>query len=262
MCSASERRSSRSFAEAYTRAPEDPALSLVSTLSPRQQLALLVRILASEGYDDKLAGHVSLRDREDDTLLVTPVGLFWSELAARHVVRVDRDARLVEGEGRLNPTVIFHAELHHARPDIRVVIHNHPPFGSIWAATGELPPLLDQTGANGGGTAILYKEYEGAVLTPELASALALAYGSADMAILAQHGTLVTADSVGVALLRALCFEWRCRKAWEVARMGRSGTPLAAETAEALAQYADEYGAMLLEAYARREIERDPGLLD
>jgi ribulose-5-phosphate 4-epimerase/fuculose-1-phosphate aldolase len=47
------------------------------SLTPRQSLALLVRILASLGYDDKLAGHVSLRDRDDHTLLVTPLGFFW-----------------------------------------------------------------------------------------------------------------------------------------------------------------------------------------
>ena len=84
--------------------------------SPRQSLALLVRILAAHGYDDKLAGHVSVRDRDDETLLVTPLGVFWREVSARDLLRVDRDGELVEGEGRVNPTIIFHAELHRARP--------------------------------------------------------------------------------------------------------------------------------------------------
>ena len=50
--------------------------------APAQQLALLVRVLARHDYDDKLAGHVSVRDREDDTLLVTPVGIPWRRLCA------------------------------------------------------------------------------------------------------------------------------------------------------------------------------------
>jgi ribulose-5-phosphate 4-epimerase/fuculose-1-phosphate aldolase len=229
--------------------------------SPRQELALLVRILAWLGYDDKLAGHVSLRDRDDETLLVTPLGIFWREVCARDLLRVDGDGKLVEGEGRVNPTIIFHVELHRARPDIRVALHNHPPFGSIWAAAGELPPLLDQTGANGGGRAVIYREYEGAVIDRRVAAELARAYGSADMAILAQHGTLVTGNSVAQVLVRALSFEWRCRKAWEVACMGKTGTPLPEATAESLAQYADEYGELLLEAYGREQIARDPELL-
>ncbi len=229
--------------------------------SPRQSLALLVRILAAHGYDDKLAGHVSVRDRDDETLLVTPLGVFWREVSARDVLRVDRDGKLVEGEGRVNPTIIFHAELHRARPDIRVALHNHPPFGSIWAAAGELPPLLDQTGANGGGRAVIYREYAGAVIDRAVAAELARAYGSADMAILAQHGTLVTGASAPQVLVRALSFEWRCRKAWEVACMNKLGVPLPASTAESLAQYADEYGEILFEAYGREQVARDPDLL-
>jgi ribulose-5-phosphate 4-epimerase/fuculose-1-phosphate aldolase len=229
--------------------------------SPRQSLALLVRILAAHGYDDKLAGHVSLRDRDDETLLVTPLGVFWRELRARDLLRVDGDGKPVEGEGRVNPTIIFHVELHRARPDIRVALHNHPPFGSIWAAAGELPPLLDQTGANGGGRAVIYREYAGAVIDRAVAGELARAYGSADVAILAQHGTLVTGASAPQVLVRALSFEWRCRKAWEVACMNKPGVPLPAATAESLALYADEYGELLFEAYAREQVARDPDLL-
>jgi ribulose-5-phosphate 4-epimerase/fuculose-1-phosphate aldolase len=229
--------------------------------SPRQAMALLVRILGSLGYDDKLAGHVSLRDRDDETLLVTPLGVFWRAVRARDLLRVDGDGKIVEGEGRVNPTIIFHVELHRARPDIRVALHNHPPYGSIWAAAGELPPLLDQTGANGGGRAVIYREYEGAVIDRRVAGELARAYGTADMAILAQHGTLVTGASVPQVLVRALSFEWRCRKAWEVACMNKQGVPLSDATAEALAQYADEYGELLFEAYAREQLARDPDLL-
>ena len=82
------------------------------------------------------------------------------------------------------------------------------------------------------------------------------------MAILAQHGTLVSAGSVAVALVPALAFEWRCRKAYEVASLGRAGEPLAPQAAQALGRHAQEYGEMLLAAYGRQEIARDPSLLD
>ena len=107
---------------------------------------------------------------------------------------------------------------------------------------------------------MLYREYVGAVIDRAVAAELARAYGSADMAILAQHGTLVTGASAPQVLVRALSFEWRCRKAWEVACMGRSGIPLPDTTAESLAQYADEYGEILFEAYGREQVARDPDL--
>ena len=221
-------------------------------LSIRQQLAVACRTLAAQGYDDKLAGHVSVRDRDDGTLIVPTVGRFWSELRASDFVRIDADGNIVEGEGRLNPTIVFHIELHRARPDIVCALHNHPPYGTMWACAGELPPLYDQTAANGGGRAVVYSEYEGVVATREAAASLAAAYGDADMAILTGHGTLVTAPSVSLALLRAQCFEHRARKAYEVRSLGLPGVPMSDEQAALVATSAQGYADMLMTAYARQ----------
>jgi ribulose-5-phosphate 4-epimerase/fuculose-1-phosphate aldolase len=227
-------------------------------LTERQQMAVACRVLADQGYDDKLAGHLSVRDREDGTLLVPRVGVFWDEIGASDFVRIDRSGAIVEGRGNLNPTIVFHLELHKARPDIRCALHNHPPYGTAWACAAELPPLYDQTGANGGGKAVVYSEYEGVVQTTDAAAALARAYGDADMAILTGHGTLVTASSVGLAMLRAMCFEHRARKAYEVRAMGFPGKPLLPEFEASAAAAADVYAGMLMAKYAERLAARDP----
>ncbi len=231
------------------------------TLTYRQQLAVICRTLASQGYDDKLAGHVSVRDRDDGTLIVPRVGKFWSEMTANDFVRIDRNGDVIEGEGPLNPTIVFHLELHKARPDIVCALHNHPPYGTMWACAGLLPPLYDQTGANGGGRAVVYGEYEGVVSTRDNAAALARAYGSADLAVLTGHGTLVTAHSPALAMLRAMCFEHRARKAWEVRALGVPGVPLAEDIADKVATGADVYADMLLDSYARVVTKDSPAAL-
>jgi len=233
----------------------------MASLTYRQQLTIICRTLAAQGYDDKLAGHVSVRDREDGTIIVPRVGRFWGEMTARDFVRIDRNANIVEGEGSLNPTIVFHLELHKARPDIVCALHNHPPYGTIWACAGVLPPLYDQTGANGGGKAVVYGEYEGVVQSSDLAAALARAYGPADMAILTGHGTLITAHSPALALLRAQCFEHRSRKAWEVKAIGLPGVPLLDDIADKVSQGADGYADLLFENYAQRLFASDPDAL-
>jgi ribulose-5-phosphate 4-epimerase/fuculose-1-phosphate aldolase len=229
-----------------------------SELSQRQQMAVACRTLALQGYDDKLAGHLSVRDRDDGTLLVPRVGVFWDEIHPNDFLRIDAGGAVVEGTGELNPTIVFHLELHKARPDIRCALHNHPPYGTAWACAAALPPVYDQTGANGGGTAVVYDEYEGVVQTTDAAAALARAYGDADMAILTGHGTLVTGSSVALALLRAMCFEHRARKAWEVQALGLPGKPLLPEFEASASAAADVYADMLMHHYARRLVERDP----
>jgi len=229
-----------------------------NALTQRQQMATACRTLAAQGYDDKLAGHLSVRDREDGTLLVPRVGVFWDEIGPNDFVRIDPQANILEGEGALNPTIVFHLELHKARPDIGCALHNHPPYGTAWACAAALPPLYDQTGANGGGKAVVYSEYEGVVQTSDAAAALARAYGDADMAILTGHGTLVTASNVALALLRAICFEHRARKAYEVQALGLPGKPLLPEFEASASAAAGVYADMLMGHYARRLLDRDP----
>jgi L-fuculose-phosphate aldolase len=239
----------------------DPTTGDSTDLTARQQIVVLVRTLAAQGYDDKLAGHVTVRDRDDGSLLVPRVGRMWDELTPDDILRIDSSGTVIEGDGPLNPTIVFHLELHKARPDIVCAVHNHPPFGTVWACAGELPPLYDQTAANGGGKAAVYTEYGGAVLTGDVAAALAAAYGDADMAILTGHGTLVTAPTVSLALLRAQCFEHRCRKAYEVASIGRAGVTLAEQHQTSLGTHAQLYADMLMDAYARRLLQRHPSAL-
>ena len=231
-------------------------------LSPRQQLALLLRILGHQGYQDKITGHVTMADAGTDTLLVNPLDRFWDEVRAADIVRIDPSGEVVEGRRPVNPTAAFHFAVHRRRPDAQVLVHNHPPFGTIWSALGELPPLLDQSGANGGGKAVLCSEYDGALFTEDRAQALAAAFGDADMAILANHGTLVSGPDIPLALLRALSFEWRCRKAYEVRCAGAKGVELPPPVARELATYAPSYGQLLFAVYGRREMEADPSVCD
>mgnify|MGYP002048203531 CR=1 FL=1 len=60
------------------------------------------------------------------------------------------------------------------------------------------------------------------------------------------HGTLVTAQSISLALLRAQCFEHRARKAWEVRAMGMTGIPFPEDHAANLATIAQPYADALL----------------
>jgi L-fuculose-phosphate aldolase len=232
-------------------------------LSERQRMAVLLRILGNEGYQDKITGHLTLRDGTGPSVLVNPVDVLWSQMRARDLLRVAPDSTILEGDRRFNPTAGFHFAVHDRRPDISVVLHNHPPFGNIWASACRVPPLLDQSGANGGADAILVSEYDGVLDKPDRADHLAELFGTADMAILAHHGVLIVGEDLDMVLGRALAFEWRCRRAYEVLSMGIADpTPMPADVAAGIAKYAHEFGEVLFDVYGQREIARDPSVLD
>lgn len=109
-------------------APQPGRYPILPRLSARQELALLCRVLFREGYDDHIAGHITYR-QPDGMLLVNPWELAWDELCASDILTIDERGKILDGQWNVTPAINLHRDIHAARPDIRVVIHNHPQWG-------------------------------------------------------------------------------------------------------------------------------------
>jgi L-ribulose-5-phosphate 4-epimerase len=242
-----------------TTTPSATALGLLPELSAREELVLLARTLWREGYDDHLAGHITYR-QDDGTLLCNPWYLLWEELVPGDVLRIDTKGNVLEGDRPVPPGIPLHLELHRRRPDVRVAVHNHPRYATIWAAARRIPGCFDQSSALGGGRLVLVDEYDGPVNDPGSAARAVEAMGQADMALLANHGVFIVAGSIRAAHQRAVALEQRCTHAWQVEAIG-GGRELP-EPARSFFERSDGEGFIgFWEAMARREIRLDPGVL-
>jgi L-fuculose-phosphate aldolase len=234
---------------------------LLPELTPKAELALLARVLYREGYDDHLAGHITYR-QPDGTLLVNPFELTWDELRPSDVMTIDLDGSVLDGPWTVTPAIPLHLELHKAREDITVAVHNHSRWGTIWANVHRLPPIYDQTSAAVDDSLVLFDEYEGDVANRANAAAAVAALGDAKMALLANHGVFVVGRDIRQAHHRCITLEWRCRTAWCVEAVG-GGVPLPTEIAQRHGKLVDKFGMPnQFEAMARRELRLDPSLLD
>jgi ribulose-5-phosphate 4-epimerase/fuculose-1-phosphate aldolase len=243
------------------RRTDNPMAPPLPPLTAQAELALLARTLFREGYDDHLAGHITYR-QPDGTLLVTPWGLTWDEVRASDIMRIDLDGNVLEGRWTVTPAIPLHLELHRARHDVGVAVHNHPRWGTIWADLQRIPPVYDQTSAMVAGDPALYDDFDGPVNSVENARACVEALGDARMALLANHGVFVVGDDVAQAHHRSVVLEWRCRQAWHVEALG-GGVPVRAEVFERFAAPFDVVSFPgLFEAMARRELRADPSVLD
>ncbi|MCK9534349.1 MAG: class II aldolase/adducin family protein [Pseudomonas sp.] len=242
-------------------APKPGRHALLPELSARQTVALLCRVLYREGYNDHIAGHITVR-LDDGTYLANPWELTWGEVTASDIVRLDKEGKVIEGEWNITPAINLHMDIHNARHDVDVVIHNHPVWGSVWSAAGRIPPVYDQTSALVDTDPVLYDEYRGTVEDLEFGRAAVDALGSAKWALLANHGVLVVGNGIRQAHLRAITLEWRSRLAWRVEAIG-GGTPLPADVVVATGERTDAHGfPFLWEAMAREEIRRDATVLE
>lgn len=244
-----------------TELRRNPMAPPLPPLTPPAEVALLARMLHREGYDDHLAGHITAR-QPDGTLLVNPWGLTWDEVCASDIMRIDLEGKVLEGKWTVTPAITLHLELHKARPDIGVAVHNHPRWGTVWADLHRVPPVYDQTSAMVPGDPALYDDFGGSVDAVENAKACVDALGDGRMALLANHGVLVVGTDIAQAHHRSVVLEWRCRQAWHVEAVG-GGVPVRDEVFTRFAAPFDHVSFPgLFEAMARRELRADPSILD
>jgi L-fuculose-phosphate aldolase len=241
-------------------APNPGRYPLLPELTPHQELALLCRTLHREGFDDHIAGHITMA-QPDDTFLVNPWELAWDEVTASDIIRVDKSGTVVEGEWNVTPAIGLHLAVHRERNDLKIVLHNHPKWGLVWSGSGRVPPIYDQTSGQVEGDPVFYDEYEGTVDGTSEAEAAAAALGNEKWALLKNHGVFVVGKNIRQAHLRAITLEHRCRLAWHVETLG-TGHPITDMDTLKVAQMSDDLGfPFLWEAMARKEIRLDTSVL-
>jgi len=200
------------------RLPE-PGPGIGRDLDPRQELACALRILAREGWRENLSGHITVAT-DDDGMWCSPWGLWWEEVRASDIIRLDADGEIVEGKWDVTPAVFLHTELHRARPDARVVVHNHPYHATLLATMRERPRLVHQNSCIFDGEIAFVDEY-GGVEDVNDGKWLAAQVGDASGILLAHHGAIVTAPTIPEACYKATTFERMCRFTYDMLAANR-----------------------------------------
>lgn len=90
-------------------------------------------------------GNVSGISRKDNLIVIKPSGVPYEELTVDHLVVVDLEGNVVEGD--LNPSsdTATHLVLYKSFPNIGGVVHTHSPWATSWAQSGRDLPALGTT---------------------------------------------------------------------------------------------------------------------
>ena len=92
----------------------------------RKTLVEICHRMYRQGYIAAGDGNVSAK-LDDDRVLVTPTGFHKGFIAESDLVLVDVDGRLVRGAHKPSSEFLMHALAYRERPDVRAVVHAHPP---------------------------------------------------------------------------------------------------------------------------------------
>ena len=185
-----------------------------SELKSRQDLAAAYRLADHFGFSEGIDNHLTLSlPEEDDKYLLIPYGLHWSEVKASSLLVVDGEGKKISGKGYVEPTAfLIHGEVHASSSKNKCVMHTH--MESALAITmqdkGRLL-MADQNACRFYSNINYLDEYEGLVLNKQAANPIGKAMVEADILFLANHGVIVTGNTVFDAWESLYYLEKACR---------------------------------------------------
>jgi len=99
----------------------------------KQLIVRVARRLDQKGILTSTDGNISAR-LDDGGTLITPSGSCKGELEPEQLVRLFRDGS--PRSGRPSSEIALHRMIYERRPDVRAIIHAHPPYATAYAVAG------------------------------------------------------------------------------------------------------------------------------
>ncbi|KAH8900185.1 class II aldolase/adducin domain protein [Thozetella sp. PMI_491] len=179
----------------------------------KQHLAAAFRVFADRGFDEGVAGHISVRDPIlTDHFWLNPLSAHFSQIKVSDLILVDEHGLVVEGDEPINTAAFaIHSAIHRARPDVHAACHAHSVHGKAFAAFGrELEPIT-QDSLRFYGSHSIYTQFGGIVVDEDEGNRIADSLGGGKAVILQNHGILTVGQTVDEAAFWFISLERTCQ---------------------------------------------------
>ena len=182
-------------------------------LHRKQRLAASFRLFGKFGFDEGIAGHITVRDPEHlDQFWVNPFGMNFKHIRVSDLICVDHTGAVVEGDAAVNRAAFaIHSQVHAARPDVIAAAHSHSLHGKAWSSLGRLLDPITQDACAFFEDHALFDDFTGVVLDTEEGKRIGAALGDNKAVILRNHGLLTVGHSVDAAVWSFITMERSCQ---------------------------------------------------
>ncbi|KAF2658660.1 arad-like aldolase/epimerase [Lophiostoma macrostomum CBS 122681] len=180
----------------------------------KQHLAAAYRVFAARGFDEGVAGHISVRDPIlTDHFWLNPLSTHFSLIRVSDLILVNEAGEVVEGNEPINAAAFaIHSAIHRARPDVHAACHAHSTYGKAWSVFGQELDMITQDSLRFYKSHGVYKQFGGVVLAEEEGKRIAEALGPTSKAVILQnHGILTVGQSVDEAAFWFLSLDKTCQ---------------------------------------------------
>lgn len=182
-------------------------------LHRKQRLAAAFRLFARYGFDEGIAGHITVRDPEfTDHFWVNPFGMYFGHIRVSDLILVSSEGDVVKGDRPVNQAAFcIHAPIHAARPDVVAAAHSHSTYGKLWSSFGRLLDPLTQDACAFYEDHAVFNDYTGVVLETSEGERIAKTLGDRKALILQNHGLLTVGQTVDETAWWFITMERNCQ---------------------------------------------------
>ncbi|HZS53131.1 MAG TPA: class II aldolase/adducin family protein [Bryobacteraceae bacterium] len=197
----------------------------------RADLIRVCRLIYEKGWVAMNDGNVSIK-LDDDRILCTPTAVSKGLVELDEIILCDLHGNKLAGRRECTSEIAMHNTIYSMRPDVRSVVHAHPPVATGFATAGRaldkalLPEVIIQLGA------VPLAPY-GLPGTPALSEGMLPLIPQYDALLLENHGCTTYGRDVWEAFFRMEMVEHFARITF-VAEMLGGARPLPREEVEKL----------------------------
>jgi L-ribulose-5-phosphate 4-epimerase len=186
-------------------------------------------------------GNVSARDPETGLVVIKASGIRYENMGPEHMLVVDMDAKVVEGDFKPSSDVHSHLYIYKHRPDVFGVVHTHSRYASAFAAVGKpipcaLTAMADEFGGPipCGGFALIGDEAVGKVVVESI--------GKSPAVLLKNHGVFTIGKDATAAVKAAVMTEDVAAIVWMAFQIGQPDEIPTEDIARLHNRYMNVYG--------------------
>ncbi|OJJ34410.1 hypothetical protein ASPWEDRAFT_173825 [Aspergillus wentii DTO 134E9] len=180
----------------------------------KQHLAAAFRVFAKQGFDEGVAGHISLRDSVNPHhFWINPLSTHFSQIRVSDLVLVNEFGHVLPGgaQSPINgPAFAIHSEIHKARPDLNAACHAHSAYGKAFSCFGRPIEMIYQDALRFYNDLAVYPRYGGTVISTEEGARIAAALCECRSVILQNHGMITCGRTVDEAAFLFIALDRCC----------------------------------------------------
>ena len=185
----------------------------------RKEIADYLKKMLESGLTKGTSGNISIFDRKNGYIAISPSGMNYEEIIPEDVVVIDLDKNIIEVNIKPSSESDLHIAIYKSKPEANSVVHTHSMFCTVLSTLNMPIKSVHYVIADCGSAEVPVAPYR-IYGSEDLAISVVNTIGKSNACLLANHGMVACGDNLKSAFGLASTCEWVAEIQWRALSVG------------------------------------------